>query len=243
MNILFLLLTFNKCLIFITFNYRIVRCTNSYVIGNFKLSGLENNPLIQLINSIQCLFPLNDEEVLLLEDHVSIFNADMESHVINPLSVADKLFFLQKGIIRSFYQKDYKEINTEFFFENEFFTAFTSFLTEEKTKLYFQCIEQCDLISIPKTLMDKLLREDTKWNILLNNILAKEYIKKCRRESSFLLLDANERYHYFLKQFPNADTRIPLFHIASYLGISPETLSRIRSKKINQIDLSQVNNI
>lgn len=91
--------------------------------------------------------------------------------------------------------------------------------------------------------MNTLLQQDAKWHILLNTILAKEYIKKCRRESSFLLLDASERYHYFLKQFPDADTRIPLFHIASYLGISPETLSRIRSKKINQIDLSQVNNI
>lgn len=204
---------------------------------------MENNLLTQLIENIESLFPLNDSEILLLKVNLKIFNTERESSIISPLSVADKLFFLQKGVVRSFYQKDYKEINTEFFFENEFFTAFTSFLTQEKTNLYFQCIEQCDLISIPKTIIDKLLREDTKWNILLNNILAKEYIKKCRRESSFLLLDANERYHYFLKQFPDADTRIPLFHIASYLGISPETLSRIRSKKINQIDLSQVNNI
>ncbi len=189
------------------------------------------------------MFPLNDKEILLLKDGISIFSAEKENNLIRPLRVADRLFFLEKGTVRSFYQKDYKEINTEFFFENDFFTAFTSYLTQEKTNLHFQCIEQCDLISIPKEVIDKLLREDTKWNILLNNILAKEYIKKCRRESSFLLLDANERYHYFLKQFPDADNRIPLFHIASYLGMSPETLSRIRSKKLNQIDLSQVNNI
>ncbi|REC44246.1 hypothetical protein DRF67_18140 [Chryseobacterium pennipullorum] len=110
---------------------------------------MENNPLTQLINSIQYLFPLNDEEVRLLESNVTVFNAGRERNIINPLSVADKLFFLEKGLVRSFYQKDYKEINTEFFFENEFFTAFTSFLTQEKTNLYFQCIEQCNLISIP----------------------------------------------------------------------------------------------
>lgn len=204
---------------------------------------MEETQLHHLIKIIKQLFPLNDKEILLLKDGISIFSAEKENYLIRPLHIADRLFFLKKGTVRSFYQKDYKEINTEFFFENEFFTAFTSFLTKEKTNLHFQCIEQCDLISIPKDLIDKLLREDTKWNILLNNILAKEYIKKCRRESSFLLLDANERYHYFLKQFPDADNRIPLFHIASYLGMSPETLSRIRSKKINQIDLSQVNNI
>ena len=204
---------------------------------------MEDNLLHHLIKIIRQLFPLNDKEILLLTDSISIFSAEKENNLIRPLHVADRLFFLEKGTVRSFYQKDYKEINTEFFFENDFFTAFTSFLTQEKTNLHFQCIEHCDLISIPKDLIDKLLREDTKWNILLNNILANEYIKKCRRESSFLLLDANERYHYFLKQFPDADNRIPLFHIASYLGMSPETLSRIRSKKINQIDLNQVNNI
>jgi len=204
---------------------------------------LEHIQLNHLIKIIKQLFPLNDKEISLLNDGISFFSAEKEKNLIKPLHVADRLFFLEKGTVRSFYQKDYKDINTEFFFENDFFTAFTSFLTQEKTNLHFQCIEQCDLISIPRELLDKLLREDTKWNILLNNILAKEYIKKCRRESSFLLLDANERYHYFLKQFPDADNRIPLFHIASYLGMSPETLSRIRSKKINQIDLSQVNNI
>ncbi|WP_367331413.1 Crp/Fnr family transcriptional regulator [Sphingobacterium multivorum] len=204
---------------------------------------MEHIQLNHLIKIIKQLFPLNDKEISLLNDGISFFSAEKEKNLIKPLHVADRLFFLEKGTVRSFYQKDYKDINTEFFFENDFFTAFTSFLTQEKTNLHFQCIEQCDLISIPRELLDKLLREDTKWNILLNNILAKEYIKKCRRESSFLLLDANERYHYFLKQFPDADNRIPLFHIASYLGMSPETLSRIRSKKINQIDLSQVNNI
>jgi CRP-like cAMP-binding protein len=204
---------------------------------------LEHIQLNHLIKIIKQLFPLNDKEISLLNDGISFFSAEKEKNLIKPLHVADRLFFLEKGTVRSFYQKDYKDINTEFFFENDFFTAFTSFLTQEKTNLHFQCIEQCDLISIPRELLDKLLQEDTKWNILLNNILAKEYIKKCRRESSFLLLDANERYHYFLKQFPDADNRIPLFHIASYLGMSPETLSRIRSKKINQIDLSQVNNI
>lgn len=204
---------------------------------------MEHIQLNHLIKIIKQLFPLNDKEISLLKDGISFFSAEKEKNLIKPLHVADRLFFLEKGTVRSFYQKDYKDINTEFFFENDFFTAFTSFLTQEKTNLHFQCIEQCDLISIPRELLDKLLREDTKWNILLNNILAKEYIKKCRRESSFLLWDANERYHYFLKQFPDADNRIPLFHIASYLGMSPETLSRIRSKKINQIDLSQVNNI
>ncbi|MGS2764399.1 Crp/Fnr family transcriptional regulator [Sinomicrobium sp. M5D2P9] len=157
-------------------------------------------------------------------------------------SVSD-FYFLQKGTVRSFYTKDHKEINTEFFFENSFLTAWTSFITGEKTKLNFQCLEDCEMVTIPKTAIDRLLNLDNKWYGLTHKILEEEFIKKCRRESSFLLHDATERYFYFLSRFPQAENRIPLFHIASYLGISPETLSRIRTKRIGQIDISQVDKI
>lgn len=92
-----------------------------------NLYSLENSPLNQLFNSITCLYPLTDREISVLKDNVKTFSTDPETDVIKPLSIADSFFFLQKGVVRSFYQKDYKEINTEFFFENEFFTAFTIF--------------------------------------------------------------------------------------------------------------------
>ncbi|MET3035915.1 Crp/Fnr family transcriptional regulator [Chryseobacterium sp. NRRL B-14859] len=189
------------------------------------------------------LFTLTEGEKEFLLSKISVSEYKKDSYLIKPDTTAKNLFFLQKGLVRSFYQKDYREINTEFFFENEYLTAFTSFLTGEQTKLYFQCLEDCEMISIPKNVIDSLLAADPKWHILLNGILKNEYIKKCRRESSFLLFDSNERYLYFLEQFPESDRRIPLFHIASYLGISPETLSRIRSKKMKQIDIHQVSGI
>lgn len=202
------------------------------------LSEYAQETFFKKVNS---LFMESEKKFLLSKISVSTYKKD--SYLVKPDTTAKSLFFLQEGLVRSFYQKDYKEINTEFFFENEYLTAFTSFLTGEQTKLYFQCLEDCEIISIPKDVIDQMLITNHKWHILLNEILKTEYIKKCRRESSFLLLDSNERYLYFLEQFPESDQRIPLFHIASYLGISPETLSRIRSKKIKQIDISQANKI
>ncbi|MDQ1854922.1 Crp/Fnr family transcriptional regulator [Chryseobacterium sp. WLY505] len=195
-----------------------------------------------LETAIYPLFDLSDQEKQMIQAEVSILHVKSDSSVIRESSTVERLFFLQKGIIRSFYVKDDREINTEFFFENDFFTALTSFLTGEKTNLNFHTLEESELIIIPKPLIDRLLKEQ-KWYQLMNEILTREFIKKCRRESSFLLHDSYERYLYFLEQFPHSESRIPLFHIASYLGMSPETLSRIRSKKIRQIDLSQANRI
>ncbi|MBT2623337.1 MULTISPECIES: Crp/Fnr family transcriptional regulator [Chryseobacterium] len=197
----------------------------------------------QFVDILQSLFPLSDSEKQTLISGIKALNLKSGDSIIKENTTANDLFFLQKGLVRSFYFKDYKEINTEFFFENNFLTALTSFLTGEKTKLNFHCIEDCEIIVIPKNLIDQLLSEDNKWYRLTHTILENEFIKKCRRESSFLLHDSAERYFYFLSLFPKSETRIPLFHIASYLGISPETLSRIRSRKVDSIDISQVDNI
>ncbi|WP_123863312.1 Crp/Fnr family transcriptional regulator [Chryseobacterium rhizosphaerae] len=193
--------------------------------------------------AIYPLLDLTDREKQMLLSETRVLSLKNNSFLIRENTIVDHLFFLNKGLVRSFYTKDHREINTEFFFENDFLTALTSFLTDKITYLNFQCLEESEVIAIPKTLIDHLLLQDQKWHVLLNQILKKEFIKKCCRESSFLLHDSLERYLYFLEQFPNSENRIPLFHIASYLGISPETLSRIRSKKLKQIDLSQVNKI
>ncbi|MDR6460568.1 CRP-like cAMP-binding protein [Chryseobacterium vietnamense] len=192
--------------------------------------------------AIYPLFDLTDEEKEMIRAEAKIQHLEINSYIIRENSTADSLLFLQKGVVRSFYVKDHREINTEFFFEHNFFTALTSYLTGEKTSLNFQCLEASEIIVLPKIVTDRLLT-DPKWHQLINEILTKEFIKKCRRESSFLLHDSYERYLYFLEQFPHSENRIPLFHIASYLGMSPETLSRVRGKKIRQIDVSQVNRI
>ena len=78
---------------------------------------MEHIQLNHLIKIIKQLFPLNDKEISLLKDGISFFSAEKEKNLIKPLHVADRLFFLEKGTVRSFYQKDYKDINTEFFFK------------------------------------------------------------------------------------------------------------------------------
>lgn len=113
--------------------------------------------------------------------------------------------------------------------------AFTSYLTQQKTVLNIESIEKSIFIEIPKTHLEDLYSQNPKWYALGKHIFQEEFMKKCKRESSFLKSSAKERYLDFLVQYPNIDNRVPLFHIASYLGIQPESLSRIRTGKLTYV--------
>ncbi|MFP4114257.1 MAG: hypothetical protein ACOC2Y_05130 [Spirochaetota bacterium] len=69
----------------------------------------------------------------------------------------------------------------------------------------------------------------------MHKIIRPYYVRKCDRERELLTLDAISAYETFLAQFPGLAERLPLYHIAGYLGISPETLSRIRKKRTTSV--------
>ncbi len=149
--------------------------------------------------------------------------------------IADFICYVNKGLFRTYLTRNGKEINTEFFFENSFMSAFTSFLSEKPTALNIEALEDSTLFYISKSLLEDLYVKNPVWFALGKHIFENEFIKKCKRESSFLQHNATERYLVLLQQYPLIETSVSLSHIASYLGIQPETLSRIRAGKFNEL--------
>ncbi|UII34679.1 Crp/Fnr family transcriptional regulator [Fulvivirga ulvae] len=142
------------------------------------------------------------------------------------------IYFVNEGIFRTFLEVEDREMNTEFFFENSFAGAFTSFLLETPTSLNIQALEPAMVTVIPKTLLEGYCKTNPCWYALGKHIFEQEFIKKCRRESEFLQLSARERYLNLIDQYPQVEDRIAGYHIASFLGIQAESLSRIRSGKL-----------
>lgn len=142
------------------------------------------------------------------------------------------IFFINQGAFRTFLYAEDKEVNTEFFFENSFAGAFTSFLLDTNTSLNIQALEPAVVTVIPKPLLEDLYKMNPCWYGLGKYIFEQEFIKKCQRESEFLQLTAKERYLSLLDRYPKIEDRVPGYHIASFLGIHPESLSRIRSGKL-----------
>ncbi len=138
------------------------------------------------------------------------------------------LFFIQSGIVRCFNRKEEKEITNDFFFENTFVTDFPALLNNTPASQNFEAIENTSIYTFSR---DKLIRltvqfpELRTWGGKMAELLFAQSIKK---QSALKSDSPKERYLAILKEKPQIIQRIPLFLIASYLGITQVHLSRIR---------------
>ncbi len=144
--------------------------------------------------------------------------------------VCRQLYFLQSGALRGYYNLDGKEITHWFGFENDFVTSFHSFITGEPAVENIQLLEGSILWSISKEQLENLFNAHHEIERLVRIAYEKYYIRLEERFVNAQFKSARERYENLLGQTPHILERVPLGCVASYLGISQETLSRIRSQ-------------
>lgn len=144
---------------------------------------------------------------------------------------SDTLGFINSGLMRFFYQTPQgAEFNKSFCQENQFMAAYSAYLIQEPARFSIQTLEECHLLVAGLSDIVALFDQHRCWE-KLGRILAEQlYIKKELREAEFLLDDAETRYLAFQKQYPGLEDRLPQYHIASYIGITPVALSRIRKQ-------------
>lgn len=151
-------------------------------------------------------------------------------YLITQGKICRHLYFLEQGCLRGYYNLEDKEITHWFGFENDFVTSFHSFITQEPAVENIQLIEGCVLWSISKERLTALFNEHQEVERLVRIAYEKYYIRLEERFVNAQFRTASERYQQLLLQSPHILDRMPLGHVAAYLGISPETLSRIRGR-------------
>lgn len=140
------------------------------------------------------------------------------------------LYFLQKGALRGYYNLDGKEITHWFAFEDDFVTSFHSFITQQPAVENIELLEGSILWAISKESVTRLLNQYHDIERLVRIAYENYYIRLEERYVNAQFKTASERYQNLLRQTPHIVERVPLGCIASYLGISQETLSRVRNR-------------
>jgi CRP-like cAMP-binding protein len=142
----------------------------------------------------------------------------------------NELRFLDNGIIREYYATNDKEKNINFYTEPIFITDFSSFTNSTSTKKYQEALSDVDLRVLSK---DKFLEFTNQYNcgkLFIETIFQRIVVNKENEEFNHFVNTAEALYLDIMKTKPNWLLHIPQYHIASYLGITPETLSRIRKR-------------
>lgn len=144
--------------------------------------------------------------------------------------VPEYIGFVRSGLLRLFHiDMDGVEANKHFCVENTLAISYSAFLLREESKFFIQALEDTRLLAIDhKTYID-LLNSHICWQIVARKLAEMLFILKEKREWELLLNNAQERYMQFLRDYPDLERRLSQYHIASYVGITPESLSRIRA--------------
>lgn len=153
-----------------------------------------------------------------------------EKFLIRKGQVCSQLYFLEQGSVRGFYNAESKDITHWFAFENAFVTSFYSFTTGKPSVENIQLMEGSILWRISKTDMMELCNRYHEVERLVRIAYEIYYMKLEERYVNSHFKTAAELYENLLKESPHIIERVPLGYIASFLGMSSETLSRVRSR-------------
>ena len=167
-----------------------------------------------------------------LEDIVSHFEKESVQKnqiLVREGQVCSKLYFIEKGVGRSFYLKEGgKEITQWFFIGGKFMSSIESFFQQAPSLYYLEMLENSLVYSITRENLDMLFARYHNME-KLGRLLSTEMLTRVVNKLNALQFQtARERYEYMLTEFPDISTRVSLGYIASYLGMTQETLSRIR---------------
>lgn len=184
----------------------------------------------QLLSHLTAYHPLSSEAENALEECFTKITLGKNEFLLMQGNVCRHLYFLEKGALRGFYNLDGKEITHWFGFEKDFVTSFHSFITGGAAVENIQLMEGCTLWSIAKETLTELFNQHHDIERLVRIAYEKYYIRLEERFVNAQFKSATERYEELAVQSPHILERVPLGFIASYLGISQETLSRIRSR-------------
>ena len=143
-----------------------------------------------------------------------------------------KVAFVRSGGLRAYYSNDKGEqYNKTFFTENSFVGAYSSLVTREKNLIDIDCLTPSTLLIAEYQKITALYEEFPQVERLARILAEQFFVSKEKREIELVTLEAKERYAIFQKEHPTLEQLIPQYHIASYLGVSPTQLSRIRTQK------------
>lgn len=183
-----------------------------------------------LYQYIQPFVTFTEREKQILETAFTFRQVPKKFKLAEEGKIAKEVYYILKGLVRLYYTKDGEEITGYIFKEHLFASSYDSFLRQAPVIQTLETLEDCDLLVISYKRMQQLYDELPKMHIVTRKVAEQRFINAQMILSSFILDSPEERYRKFEAQHGDLLLRVPHHIIASYLGITPVSLSRIRKR-------------
>jgi len=183
-----------------------------------------------VITNLSRMIDFNETESLAFRNILKVKRVKKNDHLLVEGEICNFGIFIAEGCIRYYYLVDGVESTGNFFFENDWYSDFESFLYGKPSLLNIEALEDCVVYLAYKNDFEKLVSEYPVFNSFLRIMMERTIKGLTGRNMAMSLLSHEERYLRFVKYCPKVVERVSLKHIASYLGVQPESLSRIRTR-------------
>lgn len=184
----------------------------------------------RLIENIKIYTALNDNELSLLQEIVEKRTYRKNEIIFAEGKISNEIYFVAKGCVRLFYNVDGTDKTAFFYTEGQFICAGESYTFNIPAVENYQAVEQAEIYVFTKKKTEELLRKAPKLEILARIATENELITSQKVIASFVTKSPEERYTELLRTQKELFQRVPQQYIASFLGVSPETLSRIKAR-------------
>lgn len=188
----------------------------------------------RLIENINLYTQLSDAEIDLLQNAVEKRVYHKNEIIFTEGKISDEIYFVTKGCVRLFYNVDGNEKTAFFYTEGQFICAGESYTFNVPAIENYQAIEQTEIFVFTKSANERLLQELPKFEVIARIATENELITCQKVIASFVTKSAEERYLDLLNTQGDLFQRVPQQYIASFLGVSAETLSRIKSRVLKK---------
>lgn len=189
---------------------------------------IEKTALEGFLNFLQKIQPLSAESEASILALCSLNKVGKNQNLQDIGQRCRTIYFVKEGLARIFYLKDGIEVTEYFAFQNDLIIRAESLFTGKPSKKAIQALENTVFISIPSEALFQLFDQKPEIERLFRKIIEQAYVATVHRMEAIQFQTAEERYALLLEEKPDLINRIPLKHVASYLGITQVSLSRIR---------------
>ena len=180
---------------------------------------------------LNSIYPIQLETKDYLLENLKPLTVSKKQFLLRQGNLCRNIYFIKIGLLRCYYLRDGKEICSWFMREGDVIISVESFFNQKESKENIQALEDCSLFYLSYHELQHAYQHFPDFNSI-GRILTEKYYQLCeQRLYSLRMQKAHEKYQFIMNHFPQIIQRVPIKDIASYLGITIETLSRIRARK------------